>query len=69
MRKPLDPAEIASAASSAEVAAEMYLVSRMAIDDQNYMERAYLDELARCMKLDQGLRERLDREAENAAAA
>jgi uncharacterized membrane protein YebE (DUF533 family) len=36
LSKPLDPAEVASAASSLEMASEMYLVSlMMMIDDKN----------------------------------
>lgn len=62
--KPLDPQEVAAAADSGEVASEMYLASRMVVDTENFMERAYLDELARCLRLDPALRQRLDREAE-----
>jgi uncharacterized membrane protein YebE (DUF533 family) len=66
LSKPLDPAEVASAAESPEIASEMYLVSLMMVDDQNYMERAYLDELARNLKLDSSLRERLETQARQA---
>lgn len=67
LRKPLDPADIAAAATSGEIAAEMYLASRMMVDVDNYMERAYLDELARCLELDRDLQRKLDREIEAAA--
>ena len=67
LRKPLDPADIASAATSGEIAAEMYLASRMMIDSENYMERAYLDELARCLELDRDLQSKLDQEVEATA--
>lgn len=60
LSKPLDPAEVASAATTLEVASEMYLVSLMMVDDQNYMERAYLDELARNLKLDPSLKASLE---------
>lgn len=63
LRKPLDPAEVAGAASTPEMAAEMYLASILVVDDQNYMERAYLDELARQLKLDPALRRELDVQA------
>jgi uncharacterized membrane protein YebE (DUF533 family) len=66
--KPLDPGEVASAASSPEIASEMYLVSLMMIDDENYMERAYLDELARKLKLAPALRANLERQAREAEA-
>jgi uncharacterized membrane protein YebE (DUF533 family) len=60
LNKPLDPAEVASASKSPEMASEMYLVSLMMIDEQNYMERAYLDELARNLKLEPSLRASLE---------
>jgi uncharacterized membrane protein YebE (DUF533 family) len=62
LEKPLDPAEVARAASTPEIASEMYLASLMAADEQNFMERAYLDELARQMKIDDALKVRLEQE-------
>jgi len=59
LEKPLDPAEVARAATTPEIASEMYLASLMAADEQNFMERAYLDELARELKLDDALKLRL----------
>lgn len=65
--KRLDPAEVARAAGSDDVvASEMYLASRLVVDAENFMERAYLDELARCLGLDAQLQARLDQEAEQA---
>lgn len=58
--KPLDPAEVARAATTPEIASEMYLASLLAADEQNFMERAYLDELARQMQLDDALKRRLE---------
>ena len=66
LAKPLDPAEVAGAATTPEIASEMYLASLMAVDEQNFMERAYLDELARQLKLDDALRQRLARELDRA---
>jgi uncharacterized membrane protein YebE (DUF533 family) len=63
LSKPIDPAEVASAATSLEVASEMYLVSLLMIDDKNYMERAYLDELARNLKLEPSLKASLEAQA------
>jgi len=60
LSKPLDPAEVASHAESPEIASEMYLVSLMMVDDQSYMERAYLDELARKLQLEPSLKQRLE---------
>ena len=44
--RPLDPADVAAAASGPEMAAEIYLTSVLVADQQSFMERAYLDELA-----------------------
>lgn len=63
LNKPLDPAEIAKSATSPEIAAEMYLASLLMVDEQNYMERSYLDELARQMKLDSALKAELEKQA------
>lgn len=63
LAKPLDPAEVARAATGPEVATEMYLASLLAADQQNFMERAYLDELARQLKLAPDLKERLERQS------
>ncbi len=63
IRRPLDPAEVARAAGSPEMAAEMYLASLLVADETSYMERAYLDELARQLKLPEGLKVELERQA------
>jgi uncharacterized membrane protein YebE (DUF533 family) len=63
LAKPLDPAEVARAAATPEIAAEMYLASLMAVDQQNFMERTYLDELARQLKIDPALKAHLERQA------
>lgn len=67
LQKPLDPAEVAAAAASPELAAQMYAASVMVVDEQNFMERAYLDELARQLKLDDGLKKTLEDQARGAA--
>ncbi|WP_094810256.1 tellurite resistance TerB family protein [Bordetella genomosp. 12] len=59
LARPVDPAAVARTASSPEMAAEMYLASLLVIDEQSYMERAYLDELARQLKLPPGLQQQL----------
>jgi uncharacterized membrane protein YebE (DUF533 family) len=63
--KPLDPADIARSAATPEIAAEMYLASLVMVDKQNFMERAYLDELARQLKLDPALKTELETQAAN----
>ena len=66
LEKPLDPSEVARAATTPEIASEMYLASLMAADEQNFMERAYLDELARQLKLDDALKVRLEQQLKQA---
>lgn len=65
LSKPLDPADVARSAATPEIAAEMYLASLVMVDDQNYMERAYLEELARQLKLDPALKTELETQAAN----
>jgi uncharacterized membrane protein YebE (DUF533 family) len=67
--RPLDPAEVAAAAGSMEVASEMYLVSVLAVDAESFMERAYLDALATQLKLPVDLKSQLETEAKQALAA
>ncbi|WP_306578972.1 tellurite resistance TerB family protein [Pseudomonas sp.] len=67
LNKPLDPAEVARAAQTPEMAAEMYLASVLMVDQENFMERAYLDELARQLRLDPALRQELESQARLAA--
>ncbi|WP_442951963.1 tellurite resistance TerB family protein [Orrella sp. JC864] len=68
LARPLDPAAVARAAATPEMAAEMYLASLMVVDEESYMERAYLDELARQLKLEPGLKETLEQQVRPAAA-
>jgi uncharacterized membrane protein YebE (DUF533 family) len=60
LARPLDPAAIATAAKSPEMAAEMYLASLLVVDEESFMERAYLDELARQLQLAPDLKARLE---------
>lgn len=63
LRRPVDPADVAAAATSPEMAAEIYLASVLVVDDTTVMERAYLDELARQLKLAPGLKAELEARA------
>lgn len=63
LRRPVDPAEVAALAQSPEQAAELYLTTLIVVDETTTMERAYLDELARQLKLDPGLKADLERRA------
>ena len=65
--KPLDPVEVASAASTPEIAAEMYIASLLLVDEESFMEKAYLQELAKQLKLDPGLKAELESQVKQAA--
>ena len=66
LNKPLDPAEVASAATTPEIAAEMYIASLILVDEEHFMERAYLEELAKQLKLDPGLKTELEAQVKQA---
>ncbi|MGE8187587.1 tellurite resistance TerB family protein [Pseudomonas sp. NPDC086278] len=66
LSKPLDPAEVARAASTPEMAAEMYIASVMLVDEESFMEKSYLDELARQLKLEPGLKIELEKQVRQA---
>jgi uncharacterized membrane protein YebE (DUF533 family) len=63
LRRPVDPADVAAAATGPEMAAEIYLASVLVVDDTTVMERAYLDELARRLQLAPGLKAELEARA------
>ena len=66
LNKPLDPADVARSASTPEMAAEMYIASVMLVDEEHFMERAYLDELARQLGLDPALKQALEAQVREA---
>ena len=63
LRRPVDPAEVARVSAGPEMAAEIYLASVLVVDETTTMERAYLDELARQLKLESGLKADLEARA------
>ena len=63
LRRPVEPAEVAAAATSPEMAAEIYLATLLVVDETTTMERAYLDELARRLNLAPGLKASLEAQA------
>jgi uncharacterized membrane protein YebE (DUF533 family) len=67
LNKPLDPTDVARAASTPEMAAEMYIASVMLVDEENFMEKSYLDELARQLKLEPGLKAELEKQVRQAS--
>ena len=60
---PLDAEALARRADSPQAAREMYLVSVAVIDEQNPMERAWLDQLGGALGLDDAMRQELERQA------
>lgn len=52
LAKPLDPGEIAMACDTPELANEVYLASLLVADQSNFMEKSYLNELAKRLALD-----------------
>ncbi len=67
LNKPLDPSDVARAASTPEMAAEMYIASVMLVDEESFMEKSYLDELARQLKLEPGLKAELEKQVRQAS--
>lgn len=63
LARPVDPAVVARAAQTPEMAAEMYLASVLVVDEESFMERAYLDELARQLRLAPDLKQQLEAQA------
>lgn len=63
LEKPADPAAVAKLAQSPAMAAEIYLASLLVTEQDSFMERAYLDELARRLELDPSLKAELERTA------
>jgi uncharacterized membrane protein YebE (DUF533 family) len=63
---PLDAAKLARAADSPQAAREIYLISVAVVDEQNPMERAWLDQLGQALTLEPGMAEELERQAREA---
>jgi len=66
MNKPLDPVEIAAYATTPELGAEMFLASVLVVDEESFMERSYLQELAKQLRLDPALEQELRMQVEQA---
>jgi uncharacterized membrane protein YebE (DUF533 family) len=66
LNKPLDPVDVARAASTPEMAAEMYVASVLMVDEEHFMERAYLDELAKQLKIEPSLKLELESQVRQA---
>ncbi len=66
LNAPLDAQTLAREADSPQAAREMYLISVAVTDDQNPMERAWLDQLASALNLSKEMTVELERQAEQA---
>lgn len=61
---PLDPNALSQQVDNMALASEVYLVSLLAIDVDHFLERAYLDELAKALQLPAELVMRIEEQAE-----
>ena len=68
LRKPLDIDAVVAAATTPELALEIYAASFLAIDPDDPAEQAYLAMLASRLKIDPGLRAAVEKEAANTVA-
>ncbi|MCK0744327.1 tellurite resistance TerB family protein [Chromohalobacter nigrandesensis] len=66
LNAPLDAKALAREADSPQAAREMYLISVAVIDEQNPMERAWLDQLASALDLPQEMTVELENQAQQA---
>ena len=66
LKAPLDAQALAREADSPQAAREMYLISVAVTDDQNPMERAWLDQLASALNLPKEMTVALERQAQQA---
>jgi uncharacterized membrane protein YebE (DUF533 family) len=63
LAKPVEPDDVAAGVTSPQMAVEIYLTSLLVVDETTTMERAYLDALARSLKLDPGMKADLEARA------
>ena len=68
INKPLDVNRIAVLATSPKLASEIYLASLIVIDDQNELEKNYLNALAAKMGLDPQLQKEIEQQLVNSGA-
>ncbi|MGY0556015.1 tellurite resistance TerB family protein [Vreelandella sp. 2A-K22] len=66
LKAPLDAQALAREADSPQAAREMYLISVAVTDDQNPMERAWLDQLGNALNLPKEMTAELERQAQQA---
>lgn len=66
LKAPLDAKALAREADSPQAAREMYLISVAVTDEQNPMERAWLDQLASALELSPDMARELEQQAQQA---
>lgn len=66
---PLDAQALANQSDSPQASREIYVVSAAMIDEQNPMERAWLDQLASALKLEAPLAAELERQVASASVS
>ncbi|QNI02167.1 tellurite resistance TerB family protein [Halomonas sp. SH5A2] len=66
LKAPLDAQALAREADSPQAAREMYLISVAVTDEQNPMERAWLDQLASALELSPDMARELEQQAQQA---
>ncbi len=69
LSRPLDPSTVAKSSSTPEMAVEMYLASLLVVDEETFMERAYLDQLAKELNLAPDLKIKLEQQVKDIAIA
>lgn len=62
LARALDPHALAREVTDMEQATEIYFASLLAIEVDHFMERGYLDELARALRLDPDLKGRIEQQ-------
>lgn len=62
-KEPIDPAKIASNVKSHEQGEDVYRLSCATIDIDHFMERGYLDALAKALKIDEAEQKQIEAEA------
>jgi uncharacterized membrane protein YebE (DUF533 family) len=63
---PMDANALARNADSPQASREIYIVSAVMVDEQNPMERAWLDQLATALNLDAGMARELEQQIQTA---
>lgn len=63
LRRPVEPQEVAAAATDPAMAVEVYLATLLVLDEQSTMERAYRDALATALRLPADLKADLESRA------